>query len=352
MLLPILDTRFSIAGGLGMLLLLGCLGGCGMSFDWDTRKELIEIQAEGIQRLSLKTINGQIRVRGSEASDDLIQVTAIIEGGASGPAEVEACLDAIEITITDVDAETPQISWRWRDDHRSRWSCRVSFDAIVPNQLGIVAETQNGAVDVMGAAGESQLKSQNGLIHTQGCRSSLRAETHNGRLDVVTAALDVQLSTHNGAIDVRLRSPGPINGKVETHNGSIDLAVDPASSTITARSKQGRIESGFPLDGGVSKRDTTVSNSGSKAGKLEVSTHNGSITLRAIDADVPLAAENTEENAADTSDEVADEVEEEPEEPEKAAVESDGEASSGEGQPDDSDSSADDDRTTTDHSAA
>lgn len=335
----ICDTRFSVAKRLGMLVLLSCVGGCGIPLSWDSREEVIEMTAEGIQRLALKTHNGQIRVRASEDPDGLIdpdaliEVTAKIEGGASSPEDVEACLDAIEITITDLDEATPQISWRWHDGYQSGWTAKVSFDAVVPKRLGIVADTQNGAIDVTGAEGEYRLKSQNGRIRTLGSNSSLHAETHNGGLFVQSTASEVQLSTHNGAIEGELKSAAALNGKVESHNGSIQLSVNPWSSTkLSARTKNGHIESELPLDDEVSKRKTLVGSLGSGTGTLEVSTHNGSITLRASKADAPLPEENTEEDPSYSSEEVP-EAEEEPDEPEAADAESDDEASKGEEQP-------------------
>lgn len=339
----ICDTRFSVAKGLGMLMLLGCVGGCGVPLSWDSREELIEITPAGVQGLSLKTINGQIRVRASDDPDSLIEVTANIKGGAGSPEDVEACLDAIEITITDFNEATPQISWRWRDGHQSGWSGIVSFEAIVPKRLGIVADTQNGAIDVTGAEGDYQLKSQNGRIRTLGSNSSLHAETHNGGLFVQSTASEVQLSTHNGAIEGELKSTAALNGKVESHNGSIQLSVNPWSSTkLSARTKNGRIESELPLDDEVSKRKTLVGSLGTGAGALEVSTHNGSITLRATNADAPLPEESAEVDVSESSDE-APEAEEEPDEPEAAAAESEDEASKGEEQPEDTDPPAEED---------
>jgi len=294
------SNRSHMACWLAVLLLAATAGGCGSPLSWETRQEQIEITSDGIQAVSLKTHNGKIHVSAVDDADALIEVTATIEGGASSAEEVRECLDAIEIVVSDADSATLEVFWRWRDGQRSGWSAKVSFDVVVPSRLGVEAETHNGAIDVNGVEGDCRLKSQNGRIRSLADGPALRAETHNGGLFVQTAATDVVLVTHNGSIDAVLKSNDMISGNVKTHN------VNPLCSTkISGRTKNGRITSTLPLEEEDSNRKSITGQMGTGSGTLTVSTHNGSISLRATDVtpvSTPTGSSSAEAGESSTSD--------------------------------------------------
>jgi len=292
-----------MAGGLALTLLLTAAGGCGMPLSWETREERIEITSDGVEALALKTHNGAIQVRAADEDEDdaLIEVVATIKGGASSDEEVRACLDAIEIVVSEADSSTPEISWRWRDGHRSSWSATVSFEAVIPKRLGVAAETRNGAIDVNGVEGDCRMESQNGRIRTLASRTSLKAETHNGAIFAQTIADEIVLLSHNGSIDAVLANNDAINAKVETHNGSIELALNPLCSTkVSGHTKNGHITSTLPLEHQVSDRKSISGETGTGTGMVTVSTHNGSISLRATDTMSPANRQPPRGNTAET----------------------------------------------------
>ncbi len=279
------ETQPHMAYWLMVLLPVAAGVGCGLPTSWETRHERIEITSDGIETLTLKTHNGNLHVRAVEEPGAVIEVTATIEAGASNAEEVLACLDAIEIVVSDVDSGAQAISWRWRVGRQSGWSAKVSFEAVVPSRLGVVAETHNGAIDVNGVTGNCRLESHNGRIRTLVSGTSLSAKTHNGAIFAQTAAADVVLVTHNGAVEAVLTSNDALNGKIVSHNGAITVAINPSCSTkISSRTKNGRIRSTLSLEDEDSDRKSISGQLGTGAGTLAVATRNGSITLRAADA--------------------------------------------------------------------
>lgn len=295
---PSRNAPLQVASLLGVICMLVTIAGCGVPLAWDSREELIEVAPNGIEKVALTTHNGKIRVRGVEDPNATIEITAKIEAGANSPEAVRACLEAVEIVVTDAKDETLDVSWRWREAKQSAWNAKVSFDAIVPARLSVMAESQNGEIDVNGAEGACQLKSQNGRIRALGGSTSMNVETQNGEIFLQTAAPEVSLVSHNGAIDAVLKSSEPINGNVETHNGGILLAVNPWSSTkLTASTHNGGIQSQLPLDNQQVEKKSISGLLGDGEGKLTVTTHNGTIALRAAEASAPQPDKPVEEDA-------------------------------------------------------
>jgi len=308
-------------GGVAMALVLAIVGGCGVPLAWDSREELIEVAPKGLELVALKTHNGKIRVRGVDDASANIEITAKIEGGASSPAEVQACLDAIEIVVTETSDNTLEVSWDWKNEKRSSWSSKVSFDALIPSQLDVAAESQNGEIDFNGVDGACKMKTQNGRIRALGGSTSMTVETQNGELFIQTAAPEVRLSSHNGAIDAVLKSSEPLNGKVETHNGAIVLAVNPwASTRVTASTQNGAIHSQLPLDNQEVGKKSISGLLGDGDGELSVSTHNGAISLRAADAPAPQPKAVAEQEKPDADTGEVKSAEKDVDDPEEGAA--------------------------------
>jgi DUF4097 and DUF4098 domain-containing protein YvlB len=93
----------------------------------------------------------------------------------------------------------------------------------------------------------------------------------------------VAISTDNGRIDV-VRSVLR-NGKIQTDNGRIRLALDPNSDvTVSAHTSSGKVVAEAPLtvvSGGDDDDAPSTIRVGNGAGRLEVGSDDGSITVAA-----------------------------------------------------------------------
>jgi DUF4097 and DUF4098 domain-containing protein YvlB len=116
-------------------------------------------------------------------------------------------------------------------------------------------------------------------------RDGLIADTHNGSLKVTSDAEHVDLHTHNGGIEATLTNPSRLSGNVSSHNGPLHVTVSANSSAqLVCRTHNGRVISDVPLRGvTVQKRTRLEGVLGEGGGSLELSTHNGSVTLSRLD---------------------------------------------------------------------
>lgn len=136
-------------------------------------------------------------------------------------------------------------------DCRSTWlhSCGLDVDLLVPPDLALVVDGNNGSIAVHDLGGSAQLRTENGAITVSGDRGPLDLTTSNGSVDgVALTAVTVAARTDNGGVDLDFaRSPTRVDAT--TSNGHIDIRV-PTSATyfLTTRTDNGSISPDIPSD--------------------------------------------------------------------------------------------------------
>ncbi len=297
-------THFSRLGGAVLLVLSA---GCDLALPraWVTSDEAHELPAEGVAEVRVVTHNGDVRIGAAEPGVDTISVRARIRVGASTPAEAEAALSQLEITLTRTDsAETSggvaqEIGWRWRGTPHSRnWQAQVSFDLAIPGHLLTEAEAHNGRVETVRLSGTNRLTSHNGRVVVRGHNGpELAVETHNGQIGVDTEAEQLTLAVHNGSIRARLLGEGPRQGAISSHNGSVELQLGPQTAALLrCNTQNGRIHNELDLADASFSRDRheLTGSWGSGGGIINLESHNGSIRVvplepGEIDSEIPSA---------------------------------------------------------------
>ncbi len=208
--------RRVIAGGASAVAagLAGCLGG-----ENDTEETVTdEIAADDIDRLSVETTNGEIRVHGEER--DTVTLTARKQ------AQDEDTLDEVAVDIVQSGQTLNVVA---DDGGNSGLAALLEPDPVVDLELAVPLSLATVEADTT-----------NGDIQCNNLESSISAETTNG--DVATElndAEDIQAETTNGDIEVSV--PPTIEAKLslETTNGALDVRrldgyeVDSESSVET-----------------------------------------------------------------------------------------------------------------------
>ncbi len=124
------------------------------------------------------------------------------------------------------------------------------------------------------------LTSHNGGIEVQGTNGKLALETHNGGIHANATSADLAIATHNGDVDLDLAG-GAVAGSIESHNGGIDVRLaDGCSTAVEASTHNGRVK--------ASRGEAKLNEDGNQAtvrigaggGRLQVTTHNGDVTIR------------------------------------------------------------------------
>lgn len=217
----------------------------------EERVETESFPAAGITRLEVDSSSGSVRIEASER--DTIDVRAEISDGLRATGESREVLGG----VVRLDSSCPNFGSDF---------CDVDYVVLVPLDLELVIDNDNGSVDVIGSAGRIDADSDNGSIELTGVSGSLRVSSDNGRvegsqltspivtadssngrvtLEFSTAPTTVVATSDNGRVDVVVPADGTAYGvDVQSDNGSetIEVPLDSASDrTIIANSDNGSV---------------------------------------------------------------------------------------------------------------
>ncbi len=256
---------------------------CGSCVYWtpkvwtETSAELF-LPADAADALKVETHNGAVTVKAADGVDTITAHVTIRAGGAD-EADAAQCQAAIELH-TPLEGSTRVLTWRWAETKKRSWSAAVAFDIEIPASLAVEIATHNGAVHLEGTRSKTRLATHNGSVTVSNHDGDLSVTTHNGEIRIESSSARFELGTHNGAIESHVTCGGPLNGDVTTHNGSITLSLsDGASAEIVGTTHAGRISVNREIDITVQKKNLIVGRTGAGEGRIEIETHNGSITL-------------------------------------------------------------------------
>ncbi|MHC4671725.1 MAG: DUF4097 family beta strand repeat-containing protein [Planctomycetota bacterium] len=230
----------------------------------------------------LQTHNGAIKIRGADTTNCDIKATIV----ARAPTEQEAqqLAEQVELQIQRpadrniiVRAKKPKL--------RNRQSISVNFEVTLPKDINLTLNTHNGSIGVYHTRGHIRLgKTHNGSITIEDVPGQMKLQTHNGSINIREAAGNIQARTHNGRVVVACSADAPptLLADITTHNGSIIFtAPKEISAQVDISTHNGSINSELPVtvSGKLNKRNIqgTI---GTGQGKLRLSTHNGSITIK------------------------------------------------------------------------
>lgn len=197
------------------------VSGCSLSIDIgddaDERTLVDRVAVDGIDRLVVTTDNGSVDITTTADPVDEIEIRTLIRESDAGDGSVtiEPAGDRLDVA--------GRCDSGWFDE------CRVGFEITVPADIDVEVETDNGAIDVEGVAGDVSLRSDNGRVRASELTAGeVVAATDNGAVDVELVAVPdlVVVETDNGAVDVVV--PGDVAYAVDatTDHGDTDVGVE------------------------------------------------------------------------------------------------------------------------------
>lgn len=221
--------------------------------------------------LRVASINGPIEVEPS--TDGRVHVTAEKKWRRGDPQDVR--FEVVErngnVTICALWNENATcnesgMSSRGRNKSNSNNDTEVHFRVRLPATANVAPTTVNGDITVAGA------------------RREVRATTVNGGIEIGTSGGPVSATTVNGSIRASVGAPAANDMKFTTVNGGIDLAVPREfAADVRMTTVNGGINTDFPItiQGRWGPR-TASGRIGAGGGDLQMTTVNGSLTLRSM----------------------------------------------------------------------
>ena len=228
--------------------------------------------AAGGSWLTLRNVNGAVRIEGTSGSQ--VEVRATKRWRRGNPADVEVRVtrygaggrDVLVCAVWD-DAECDERGYRSNEGRRDRDrdnDVSVDFVVRVPRGVNVAPGTVNGSVRVSDVTGEVRASTVNGAVEARSLGGPVSASTVNGDVDVRMASLgdrDVSFATVNGSVTVELPERLDADVEMTTVNGSLQADYP---LTLSGRINPRRIRATVGR-GGPQLRFTTV---------------NGSVTLK------------------------------------------------------------------------
>jgi DUF4097 and DUF4098 domain-containing protein YvlB len=205
--------------------------------------------------LDVISANGPLRVTAGASDRASVQATAEIAAGSEADADeiMERIASGIVLSEGSLDIHD-RGTHAWRDDGR----VEVAYVIEVPVATRARIELANGPVEVRGIDGPLDVQHANGPMRIAGVSQAVAVHTINGGLQAERCGAAVEVAAINGPLTLR-----DVTGRVEidTTNGPIEL--ERISGGIQAHALNG-----------------PISYEGDLGGDLDLSAHNGGISLR------------------------------------------------------------------------
>lgn len=229
-----------VVAGLGM----AALAGCAAARD-TTVRDSSDVQGK-VTSVRLDTAAGRVTLRGASATE--VTVHRVVRYGGAEPDERSYDVSGVVLTL-----------------HGCGDRCAVDYTVDLPAGLPVTGRTEAGAVRLTDV-GRVGLTTESGAVEIDGASGPVNVRTQNGEISGHgLAAGPVGAQTVNGAIDLAITAPSDV--KAETSNGSIRLTVPDAPYRVSARTHNGDAHNiGVPDDPSATHR-------------LELSTSNGDIEV-------------------------------------------------------------------------
>ncbi|MFI0898902.1 DUF4097 family beta strand repeat-containing protein [Streptomyces sp. NPDC020983] len=143
-------------------------------------------------------------------------------------------------------------------------NCGADYVVTVPAGLPVAGGTSNGAITLRGV-GTADVHTSNGKITVSGAAGAVKARTSNGSVQVTGTRGGVDAESSNGSITVA--TPVPQDVRARTSNASITVTAAPGAYRVSAKTSNAAKKVG-------------VADDPAGAHRLDLSTSNGSLTLR------------------------------------------------------------------------
>jgi hypothetical protein len=211
--------------------------------------------AAEVTSLDLSNENGSITIDAT-AGDEITVVADVSNGWRAADVSSRIVDDVLVVR-----GNCPVLGSPW---------CSVDYTIEIPADRSMSIDGANGSVRISGAAGSIEVDTDNGSIELEDVSGSIRASSDNGgitgrRLSAAVVNADID----NGRIEL-LFVESPRSVAASTSNGSIDVVV-PDTDVLY------RVE--MRTDNGST--DSTVRTDPASTNVIDLSSENGSITVRA-----------------------------------------------------------------------
>lgn len=216
--------------------------------------ERASFDAAGIAALEVHTDNGTIEVVG----DDVTEITLVAEISHGLRRTTHRARVEGDTLVVRSDCQLAMSYW-----------CRTHYTLVVPTDLAITADSNNGRVTLRDLTGTIDVDSDNGRLELIRLSGSVEATSDNGRIEGSgLRSTQVTATTHNGSVHLTFAEP-PETVVARTHNGSVTVVLpdDDAAYRVETDTDHGSVDAAVRTDPDSER-------------SVVATTHNGSVRVR------------------------------------------------------------------------
>jgi len=237
-------------------------------------------------QVRLINVNGAVAFEAWDRNE--VRIEAEKQVKTKGDADARKIMDQVKIDVTQgadglrIETKIPR-----RKDGVFDWlfgnqaNVNVSYKVHVPRRAALDIETVNGGLSLTGTRGKAHLETVNGGIAVTDVQGNLDLESVNGGIDVHRSSGALKADTTNGSIEAELGDfPDGSDLRLESVNGGITLRLPrDARLSVDAATTNGRVHTGFAVEGGQSRKTRLTGDINGGGGKLYIRTTNGGIDI-------------------------------------------------------------------------
>ena len=235
----------------------------------------------GIERISVDTSFGDIKINGADTTD--CNVTARITGHAPTAEEAKQLAEQTQIKL-ETDGKTLVV--RADKPHlKHNRSIGIAYDIIVPKRTAIKFKTSFGSIKLKNIEGDIDSHTSFGGIDAEEISGKMRLDTSYGDVDCrqITSA-DFSAKSSFGKMNINFSDSCPVDLKTKITTSYGDIVMDVPSSfagDIAVETSFGKIKTDLPIIvKGEITRTRVTGTIGDGIGKLDLKTSFGSITIK------------------------------------------------------------------------
>jgi hypothetical protein len=273
--------------------------GIGLLADF---KHTTEREWSGVGRVSLVNEDGLVLVR--PATGNVVRMVAKIKVWAEDSASLALAENHMASLIAATNQDGLLRIVAEPEERPDPVNIRVDFTLYVPEGTDVEIGVASGNLIIGKGCGDVVVRGSNTDIHVSAPAGSVAASTLNGRivveevarnchLDTVNGSIwaymqggELRAETTNGSIHAWLSGPAIEGCDLTSRNGGITLGLRKVGSVqISARTRRGRIRTGFPVDtsAGIKGRRRLEGTIGEGGVPLKLTTLNGNIAIDGSD---------------------------------------------------------------------
>ena len=203
--------------------------------------EKFERDLSGVDKVSISTINGSIKV--GIWSDNKVGIVMYEKIKADNESKARELADEIKLVGEKRGSELViTVDYgRFREEMKRKkdWNYSGSLEVQLPARLSLELSSVNGSIKSEKIDGDLEVDTTNGGITLDGCGGYAELHTTNGSIHIDKVGNRVKAYTTNGRIEL-----GEVGGEVEAHttNGSIEIELaDSMKGDVEARTTNGGI---------------------------------------------------------------------------------------------------------------